>query len=157
MLWWSCNSLFYFFVHRHILMCIFCVFLSFLVLFARVPNHECAFTYGRVSSLDASVICFCSQIKISCHSLVYVVSFLHFSLQFSLRFVFLLYLMFLMPLNHFCFFSFILGGLLWCSPATFIPPDHSTQSAHLIDVAKRTWKRFSLFLLIWGAFVHFIL
>lgn len=60
-------------------------------------------------------------------------------------------------LNASAVFSLLFWGLLWCSPATFIPPHHSTRSAHLIEVAKGTWKTFSLFLLIWGVFVHFIL
>lgn len=121
-------------------MCIFCVFLPVLVLFACFPKHECVFTYGTVPSPDASALCFCSQInkkKSSSMSLVFVVCFLLFSLHF---FCFYIHCS-LIPLNHFCLFFFLFclgeGGSLWCSPA-FIPPEHSTPSAHPNEFAKGT-------------------
>lgn len=143
---WSCISLFYFFLHQ---------------LYFNVHFH-CSLFYCMCSKARVCVYVwkssvsehFCSLL-LQVRSKSVVIHFYGFCRLFpplSTPVVFF-------PVaseSLICVFSYF-GGLLWCRAAIFIPPDHSTRSANLIDVAKGTSKTFSLFLLVGEVFVHFIL
>lgn len=111
-------------------------FLSFLVVFAYVPKHECL--RMKQSSLQAPLFfSFAARSKIACHPFVL---FLWSPSSFCTCWYFPpIFLQFLNASESFLLAFLFLGGVLpCCSPAIFIPPDHSTRPAHKIDVAKGT-------------------